>query len=118
DRLYEEVRPSRRDLSILLLVDVSGSTDSWVSDTRRIVDVEKEAVLLVCEALEALGDAFAVSAFSGEGPRGVSVWMVKGFHERSGTAVRRRIAALEPDRFTRTGAAIRHATAVLGAQPT
>src|SRR5690606_16993306 len=118
DRLYEEVRPSRRDLSILLLVDVSGSTDSWVADTRRIVDVEKEALLLVCEALDALGDAFAVTAFSGEGPRGVSVSTVKAFHERSGPAVRRRIAALEPDRFTRTGAAIRHATAALCAQST
>jgi nitric oxide reductase NorD protein len=118
DRLYEEVRPSRRDMSILLLVDISGSTDSWVADTRRIVDVEKEALLLVCEALDALGDRYAVMAFSGEGPRGVSVVSVKAFAERNGTVVRRRIAALEPDRFTRTGAAIRHATAALAAEAT
>ncbi|MEX2471971.1 MAG: VWA domain-containing protein [Gemmatimonadota bacterium] len=116
DRLYEEVRPARRDLSILLLVDVSGSTDSWVADTRRIVDVEKEALLLVCEALDALGDPYGVLAFSGEGPRGVSVATVKGFDERNGRQVRARISALEPDRFTRTGAAIRHATAQLGAR--
>lgn len=117
DRLYEEVRPARRDLSILLLVDVSGSTDSWVADTRRIVDVEKEALLLVCEALDALGDPYGVLAFSGEGPRGVSVTTVKGFEERNGRQVRSRISALEPDRFTRTGAAIRHATARLAARP-
>jgi len=116
DRLYEEVRPSRRDLSILLLVDISGSTDSWVADTRRIIDVEKEALLLVCEALDALGDGYAVMAFSGEGPRGVSMSVVKAFSERNGSTVRRRIAALEPDRFTRTGAAIRHATAELARQ--
>jgi len=118
DRLYEQVLPARRDLSILLLVDVSGSTDSWVADTRRIIDVEKEALLLVCEALDALGDGYAVMAFSGEGPRGVSVYTVKGFTERNGPHVRRRIAALEPDRFTRTGAAIRHATAALSARST
>ena len=116
DRLYETVRPARRDVAILLLVDVSGSTDSWVADTRRIVDVEKEALIVVCEALDALGDGYAVMAFSGEGPGGVSVATVKDFSEPNGLLVRRRIAALEPDRFTRTGAAIRHATAALSAQ--
>jgi nitric oxide reductase NorD protein len=118
DRLYEQVLAARRDLSILLLVDVSGSTDSWIAETRRIVDVEKEALLLVCEALDALGDGYSVMAFSGEGPRGVSVYTVKAFTERNGAGVRERIAALEPDRFTRTGAAIRHATASLSARPT
>ena len=116
DRLYEEVRPARRDASILLLVDVSGSTDSWVADTRRIIDVEKEALLLVCEALDALGDRYAVMAFSGEGPRRVSVSAVKRFEEQNGAVVRRRIAALEPDRFTRSGAALRHASARLAAE--
>jgi nitric oxide reductase NorD protein len=87
-----------------------------VADTRRIVDVEKEALIVVCEALDALGDGYAVMAFSGEGPASVSVATVKDFSERNGLLVRRRIAALEPDRFTRTGAAIRHATAALSAQ--
>jgi nitric oxide reductase NorD protein len=113
DRLYETVRPSRRDIAIAILVDVSGSTDSWVGDQRRIVDVEKEALLLVCEALDALGDRYAVLAFSGEGPEAVALNPVKDFGERNGVAVRRRIAALEPDRYTRTGAAVRHASAQL-----
>jgi nitric oxide reductase NorD protein len=63
DRMYESVRPVRRDIAISLLVDISGSTDSWLSEQRRIIDVEKEAVLLVCEALDALGDRYSVSAF-------------------------------------------------------
>jgi nitric oxide reductase NorD protein len=113
DRVYEAVRPMRRDIAIMLLVDISGSTDSWVADTRRIIDVEKEALLLVCEALDALGDRYAVLAFSGEGPEAVAVRGVKAFTERYGSAVRRRIGALEPDRYTRAGAAIRHATAAL-----
>jgi nitric oxide reductase NorD protein len=113
DRLYESVRPMRRDIAIMLLVDISGSTDSWVADTRRIIDVEKEALLLVCEALDALGDRYAVLAFSGEGPESVSLLRVKEFAERYGNAVRRRIGALEPDRYTRAGAAIRHATVAL-----
>jgi len=113
DRLYESVRPERRDIAVSLLVDVSGSTDSWLSDNRRIIDVEKEAVLLVCEALDALGDRYSVTAFSGEGPESVALYPVKRFDERYGQDVRLRIAALEHDRYTRLGAAVRHVTAQL-----
>jgi nitric oxide reductase NorD protein len=113
DRLYERVRPGRRDVAISLLVDVSGSTDSWIADQRRIIDVEKEALVLVCEALDALGDRYNLLAFSGEGPRGVDLHLLKGFSEPYGRAVRERIAGLEHDRYTRVGAAIRHATAGL-----
>ncbi len=117
DRLYEAVRPARRDVALALLVDVSGSTDSWVTENLRVVDVEKEALLVVCDALDALGDPYAILAFSGEGPEAVTVLPLKSFDERTGAAVRRRIAALEPDRYTRLGAAIRHATARLMTRP-
>jgi nitric oxide reductase NorD protein len=113
DRLYARVRPGRRDVAISLLVDVSGSTDSWIADQRRIIDVEKEALVLVCEALDALGDRYNLLAFSGEGPRGVDLLLLKGFSEGYEQVVRERIAGLEPDRYTRLGAAIRHTTAVL-----
>ncbi|HEX3160711.1 MAG TPA: VWA domain-containing protein [Gemmatimonadaceae bacterium] len=117
DRLYEAVRPARRDIAVSLLVDISGSTDGWLSEQGRIIDVEKEAVLLVCEALDALGDRYAVSAFSGEGPRSVALYPVKRFHERYGLDTRLRIAGLEHDRYTRMGAALRHATALLCKEP-
>ena len=117
NRLYEAVLPARRDVAIALLVDVSGSTDSWIMQDLRVVDVEKEALLVVCDALEALGDPYAVLAFSGEGPECVTVLPIKSFEERSGAVVQRRIAALEPDRYTRMGAAIRHATALLMRKP-
>ncbi|HUF10113.1 MAG TPA: VWA domain-containing protein [Rhodothermales bacterium] len=117
DRLYEAVHHARRDVAIALLVDVSGSTDSWVTDNLRVVDVEKEALLVVCDALDALGDPYTILAFSGEGPESVSILPVKRFKERHRGTVRRRIAALEPDRYTRMGAAIRHATAELLAKP-
>jgi nitric oxide reductase NorD protein len=102
---------------VALLVDVSASTDGWVSGERRIVDVEKEALLVVCEALDALGDPYGIFAFSGEGADAVSVICVKEFEERNGTVVRRRIAALESDRYTRIGAALRHVTAAICRQP-
>jgi nitric oxide reductase NorD protein len=117
DRFYVATRPGRRDLALALLVDVSASTDSWVSGGQRIIDVEKESLIVLLEALDALGDRHAAVAFSGEGPAGVRVQTVKDFAEPVGVEVRRRVAALEPDGYTRTGAAMRHASALLARQP-
>lgn len=114
DRLYTASRPARRDLAIAVLADVSASTDAWVGGNLRIVDVEKEALVVLLEALDVIGDRHAVLAFSGQGPRAVHVLTVKGFDEASGPTARRRIAALEPDGYTRVGAAVRHASALLG----
>jgi len=118
DRYYIDTRPVRRDAAISLLVDTSASTDGWVTGNRRIIDVEKEALLLVTEALAALGDPHELLAFAGNGPGRVTLQTLKRFAEPAGTApVSRRIAGLEPDGFTRTGAALRHATARLARQP-
>src|SRR5690606_2631375 len=111
--LYESRRPGRRNIAVTLLVDASGSTDGFIGDGRRVIDGEREALRLVCVALEGLGEPFSVLAFSGEGPHGVSMRMLKDFDERYGQEVALRIAGLEPENYTRAGAAIRHATALL-----
>ncbi len=114
DRVHVDTRPLRRDVAIALLVDASASTDGWVAGDRRIIDVEKEALLIVAEALAALGDPHAILAFAGEGPESVEITRIKSLGGReSAEAVRRRIAGLEPGGYTRAGAAIRHATAGL-----
>lgn len=113
DALYQTRRMAERDLAITLLIDISGSTDGWVSANRRIIDVEREALLLVCIALEGMGEPYAVQAFSGEGPDAVIVRQVKGFAEAFSNEVALRISALEPEHYTRAGAAIRHASSGL-----
>ena len=115
-RLYESERRGRRDLAVTLLVDISGSTDGWVSGQCRVIDVEREALLTVCVALDGLGEPFSVLGFSGEGPNGVVVRTVKGFNECYDNSIALRIAGLEPENYTRTGAALRHATAELMTQ--
>lgn len=115
--LYESRRPGRRSIAVSLLVDASGSTDGFIGDGRRVIDVEREAVLLVCVALQGLGEPFSVLAFSGEGPHGVTARMLKDFDEPYRHEVALRIAGLEPEHYTRAGAAIRHATALLMRQP-
>lgn len=115
--LYQTYRQVRRDMSILILTDISGSTDGWISARKRIVDIEREALLLVSIALQSMGEPFALQAFSGEGPKGVVVRTLKAFTEPYSEQVARRIASLEPEHYTRAGAAIRHATATLMGEP-
>jgi nitric oxide reductase NorD protein len=117
DRLYVAVRPARRGLAIALLIDISGSTDEWIDARRRVIDVEKVALLLASEALDALGDLYAILTFSGKGRANVRMRTIKAFDETNGQVVRRRVGALEPEGYTRAGAAIRHATALLQRQP-
>jgi nitric oxide reductase NorD protein len=110
DRLYRDARPARRGLAISLLVDVSGSTETRMSDGLRVVDLEKIALLLASEALDALGDSFAVHTFAGKTADDVRVSRVKDFSEHNGDRIRRRIAGIEPGGFTRLGAAVRFAS--------
>jgi nitric oxide reductase NorD protein len=112
DRLYLDVRPARRGLAIALLMDISGSTSEIVGN-QRVIDIEKIALLLTSEALDALGDLYAILTFSGVGAEDVRMRTLKDFGEQNGVAVRRRISALRPEGYTRLGAAIRHATALL-----
>jgi nitric oxide reductase NorD protein len=116
-RLYTRERRSRRDVAVTLLLDASGSTESWVDGSRHVIDVVKEAAVAFGEALASVGDRHAILAFSGQGAGDVRVWRLKGFGEPSGAAVRSRIGALAPDAFTRLGGALRHATAGLARQP-
>ena len=94
-------------------MDVSASTDAWVSGALRIIDVEKESLIVLLEALDALGDPHAALAFSGEGPGEVRVLTIKDFDEPAGLHVRRRVAALEPDRYTRARRLPRRTNGVL-----
>lgn len=112
-RVYRRERPRRRDVAVALLLDASGSTDAWVSRGERVIDVAKQAALCLGEALTALGDRHAVYAFSGRGPGDVRVQLAKRFAEPWSEAVRGRIGAIQPDRSTRLGGPIRHATARL-----
>lgn len=117
ERVYLTSRPARRDFAVLLLIDVSASTESWCGGAHRIIDLEKEALVIVAAALDALRVPFAIQAFSGCGPGDVRVRDVKRFDERYGRDIGRRIGALEPDEYTRTGAALRHAAATFMRQP-
>jgi nitric oxide reductase activation protein len=76
-----------------------------------VLEVAKEALVLFSQALQVVGDTYAMAGFSGTGRLSVDYFPIKAFGEPLNSAVRCRISALAPQRSTRMGAAIRHATA-------
>jgi len=106
-----------RDVAAVFLVDLSGSTGQQIgTGGARIIDVEKEGMVLLCEALEAIGDQYAVYGYSGQSRHDVQVLVLKDFDERYGPSVWRRIDAVRPLVQNRDGAAIRHALQRLSAR--
>lgn len=110
-RLYAARRRHTRDTAVLVLLDASLSTDAYVAN-RRVIDVEKEAVIALGDALDGLFDEVAVAAFCSQTRRDCRFLMVKGFEE-PWTSGARRVMSLEPGGFTRIGPALRHATKLL-----
>ncbi len=114
DRIYIRREKRERDVAVVFLVDLSGSTSRQLeTGGRRVIDVEKEGLVLLCEALEAVGDQYAIYGYSGRGRAQVDFVVVKEFDERDRNLPARRIGAVMPLHQNRDGAAIRHATAKL-----
>ena len=84
---------------------------------RRVIDVAKESLALMCDALRTLGDTHAVYGFSGEGRDNVEFHVAREFADAFSARTWAALAAMEPRRSTRMGPAIRHAAAKLGRQP-
>lgn len=112
-RLFRQCRQSQRDLACLVLADISLSTESCVSHDQRVIDVARDGLQLLAEALHASRDPFALFAFSSRRRDHVRFHHIKAFEESWSSTIRGRIQALEPGYYTRMGAAIRQATRLL-----
>jgi nitric oxide reductase NorD protein len=97
-----------------VLLDVSLSTDSWVDD-RRVLDVARDAIFILGEVAERLGDRLQILAFASHTRNRCHVWEVKGWRDAWAPASAR-LGGLEPRGYTRIGPALRHATAGLAAE--
>jgi nitric oxide reductase NorD protein len=102
---------NERSLAVMFMVDMSGSTQGWVNDA------EREALVMLAEAVETLGDAWAVYGFSGWTRTRCDLYRVKDFTEAFDENAERRIAAIAARDYTRMGVAIRHLSGLLAAQP-
>jgi len=111
-RLFIHRRRIERSLAVMFMVDMSGSTKGWVNDA------ERESLVLLCEAIEALGDSYAIYGFSGWTRTHCDIYRVKRFGDRYDAETRRRIAGIEAKDYTRMGVAVRHLCGLLERQNT
>lgn len=114
-RVYIKRDKTERDVTTAFLVDMSSSTDRKIDGRKRIIDIEKEGLLLMCEALEAIRDEYAIYGFSGSGRDDCEFYVVKELGERYDDRVKGRIGGIYARQKTRMGPAIRHATRRLAA---
>ena len=125
ERIYTKRLRRRRDVAVSFLLDQSSSTartigrhplQPYTHPGRRIIEIEKEGLVLMSEALEAVGDVYSINGFTSEGRRNVKFYVLKDFDEQYSDEVMRRIGGITYQNNTRLGAAIRHATAKLERQ--
>ncbi len=125
DRIYTRRLRRRRDVAVSFLLDQSSSTartigrhplQPYTHPGRRIIEIEKEGLVLMSEALEAVGDTYSINGFTSEGRRNVKFYVLKDFGEHYSDEVMRRIGGITYQNNTRLGAAIRHAAAKLSKQ--
>ncbi len=125
DRLYIRRVRRERDVAVSFLLDMSSSTartitrhpnQPYTRPGQKIIDIEKQGLVLMSEALEAVGDAYSISGFTSEGRRNVKYFLIKRFGEKYSPEVERRIGGITYHNNTRLGAAIRHAASELEKQ--
>lgn len=104
DRLFTKRHKAERNLAVIFMVDMSGSTKGWINEA------EREALVLLAEALEVLGDRYAIYGFSGMTRKRCEIYRIKHFDEPYAEMVQQRIAGIQPQDYTRMGVAIRHLT--------
>jgi len=113
DNFYKELSSGARDLSCLLLADLSLSTDTWVNNDSRVIDVIQDSLYLFAESLNATGDRFGMYGFSSRKTNPIRIHTLKSFDEKYNGKIRSRIAEIKPGYYTRMGAGIRHAANLL-----
>jgi nitric oxide reductase NorD protein len=116
ETVYLDSLRRRRDLSVLLLLDVSGSAGEPGTVGRTVHEQQRAAVANLTVALHDLGDRVALYGYYSQGRHAVSLLPVKRFDDHLDAHVMRRLNSLEPGAYSRLGAAIRHGAAVLEAR--
>ena len=107
DRVFTRMHKDERNIAVLFMVDMSGSTKGWINEA------EREALVLLVESLQILGDRYAIYGFSGWARKRCEVYRIKTFEEPLDDSVKANISAIEPKDYTRMGAPIRHFTRML-----
>jgi nitric oxide reductase NorD protein len=107
ERVFVSRDKLERNIAVMFMIDMSGSTKGWVNEA------ERESLVLLCEALEILGDRYAIYGFSGITRKRCELFRVKGFAEPYSDTVKARVSGIRPQDYTRMGVIIRHLSRLL-----
>ncbi len=107
ERVFTKLHKMERNIAVMFMVDMSGSTKGWINDA------EREALALLCESLETLGDRYAIYGFSGMTRKRCEVYRIKSFDDIYDEDIKARISGIRPKDYTRMGVTIRHLTSLL-----
>ncbi len=111
ENIYLSKRKKEKDLSILMLLDVSLSSDGYAANNR-VIDVEKQVSILFGEILNEYNVDFSINAFYSKTRNYASYLTLKGFDEDWDKG-KHKIGAVEPEGYTRIGTALRHSGTLL-----
>ena len=111
ERVYLSNRKKNKDIAILVLLDLSLSSDGYAAGNR-VIDVEKEVSILFGEILHEFDIDFAIDGFYSKTRNFTTYLTLKDFNENWNSA-KHKIGAIEPNGYTRIGPALRHAGARL-----
>jgi nitric oxide reductase NorD protein len=107
-----------RDLAVLILLDLSESTNEKVQGSEKsVLELTREACALVATAINGIGDPFAIHGFSSDGRHDVQYYRFKDFKQRWDDEAKSRLAGMQGALSTRMGSAMRHAAQHLLKQP-
>ena len=116
EKIYLSNRKKEKDLSILLLLDISLSSDGYAAGNR-VIDVEKQVSILFGEILDEFNIDFSINCFYSKTRNYSNFITLKGFDEDWNKA-KFKVGAVEPSGYTRIGSALRHSGALLDTRDT
>jgi len=102
NQLFTKMHKEERNVAVIFMVDMSGSTKGWINRA------ERESLILLAEVLEVLQDRYAIYGFSGMTRKRCELFRIKAFDDEYDAEVKARISNIEPQDYTRMGVFIRH----------
>jgi hypothetical protein len=117
-RIAIRIERKVRDLAVLVLLDLSESTNEKLGDSDKpVIQLAREAASLLSWAIDRVGDPFAIHGFASDGRHDVEYYRFKDFKDSYGDEAKARLAGMQGGLSTRMGAALRHAATFLWKQP-
>ncbi len=117
-RINVRIERKVRDLAIVVLLDLSESTNETLGGSEKpVIQLAREATSLLSWAIDRVGDPFAIHGFASDGRHDVEYYRFKDFKDSYNEEVKAKLAGMNGGLSTRMGAALRHAATFLWKQP-